>query len=171
MITGLTEEQYDNLPVTSLQYPCDKCEKRHDYGSLMRDIADYSLADGEITAKPLYTALYLCSGCHWQMSCEYSIMERARERQQQQIASNEARWLQKLAGLSIQELARLVGVSRQAYHKWLLGKTITPEHKDRLKELIAVYVQDVREAEEDDGEEAYFAVGFTFVDRGEGQEA
>lgn len=94
-------------------------------------------------------------------------MERERERQQKQIASNEARWLQKLSGMPIQELAGLVGVSRQAYHKWLNGKTITPEHKARLKELIAGYVQDVSEAEEDDGEEAYFAVGFTFVGRAE----
>ena len=167
MITNLTEEQYNNLPVSSLHYPCDKCEKQHDYGSLMRDVADYSLVDGDITAKSLYTALYLCSGCHWHMSCEYKSMERARECQQQQIASNEARWLQKLSGMPIQELAGLVGVSRQAYHKWLNGKTITQEHKARLKELIAVYVQDVSEAEEDSEEEAYFAVGFTFKQEGE----
>ena len=167
MITGLTEEQYNSLPVTSLHYPCDKCDKRHDYGSLMRDVADYSLVNGDITAKPLYTALYLCSGCHWQMSCEYRSMERAGARQQQQIASNEARWLQKLSGMPIQDLAQLVGVSRQAYYKWLSGKTITPEHKARLKELIAVYVRDVSEAEENNGEEAYFAVGFAFKQKAE----
>ena len=134
----------------------------------MRDVGDYSLLDGEVTTQPLFTALYLCSGCHWQMSCAYKSMERERERQQKQLASNEARWLQKLSGISIQELARLVGVSRQAYHKWLNGKTITPEHKARLKELIAVYVQDMSEVQEDDNEEAYFAVGFTFVDKQKG---
>lgn len=162
MINGLTQEQFDHLPVTSLHYPCDTCGKGHDYGFLflLRDIGDYILANGEIIAKESCTALYLCGDCRRAMTCKYASMEREQARQREQIASNEARWLQKVSGLTIQELAQQVGVSRQAYHKWLRGKTITPEHKARIKGLIDTYLQQEEPEREDD---AYFAGGVIFV--------
>jgi len=159
MITGLTEEQFRHLPGSALLYPCDRCGNQHSYSChIKRSLNDYALVDGEITTKNTYTALYLCSACEWQMVCDYRLMEREQERQIKQMMSNEARWLQKISHLSVQELANRVGVSRQAYHKWLRGKTITEEHKARIKEIVATYM---REHEEDD---AYFAVGFTFAE-------
>jgi DNA-binding XRE family transcriptional regulator len=149
MISGLTQEQFTSLPVTSLHYPCDTCGKKRDYGSLMRDISDYSVVDGEIIEKEASTALYLCSGCHWQMTCEYRHLERECRNQRNRIMSNEAQWLRKLSCLPVQELAERMGVSRQSYHKWLKGKTITPEHKARLKEMIAPYIQEENERGED----------------------
>ncbi len=41
--------------------------------------------------------------------------------------------------LPIETLARLVGVSRMSYHKWLNGAGITDTHADRLSDLIAVF--------------------------------
>lgn len=61
--------------------------------------------------------------------------------------TNEARWLQAVSHLTIQELADRVGVSRQAYHKWLRGETITAEHKAQLKELIATYQQSLTDGQ------------------------
>lgn len=147
MITGLTEDQFRNLPTTSLHYPCDKCGKRRDYGSLIRDIGDYCIVEGQVIEKESHTALYLCSACQWQMSCEYSRLDKEEKRQQAIIKSNEALWLRKVSHLPVQALADRVGVSRQAYHKWLRGRAITPEHKARLKEMIAVYIS---EDDEDD---------------------
>jgi DNA-binding XRE family transcriptional regulator len=136
VITGLTEEQFNNLPVTSLHYPCDKCGKRRNYGSLMRDIADYILQDGEITEKAMHTALYLCSACQWQMTCEYTKLDSDLAKELNAMRENEARWLLKVSNLSVQELACKVGVSRQAYYKWLRGGPILEKHKARLRELI-----------------------------------
>lgn len=142
MITKLTEEQFHNLPPMSLHCPCDKCGKQYDYGRLMRDINDYSLEDGEIISQPLHTALYLCGACHWTMTCDYSHMEGEQQHQIVQMMNNEARWLQKISHLSIPELAAKVGVSRQAYYKWLRGKPITGEHKARLKSFIVTYMEE-----------------------------
>jgi DNA-binding XRE family transcriptional regulator len=139
MIAHLTENQFFSLPSTSLHYPCDKCNKQKGYGTLIRDIADCCLIDGEIVTQEAFTALYLCNDCHWQVTCEYTQMKRDQVKQQQLLRSNEARWLQKVSQLPVQELANRVGVSRQAYYKWLRGKTITDEHKERLKEMIANY--------------------------------
>lgn len=71
MIAGLTEEQFMHLPPVSLQAACDRCGKERDYGYLKRDIADYSVVNENLVLKETYTALYLCSGCDWQMTCEY----------------------------------------------------------------------------------------------------
>lgn len=52
---------------------------------------------------------------------------------------NLARQLQKTAGLPVKKLATLMGVSRQAYYKWLRGGPITPEHLMKLEEMLQVY--------------------------------
>jgi hypothetical protein len=140
LISGLTQEQFRNLPATSLHYPCDRCKTEGRYGYLMRDIHDYRLEDGDIIEKEQYTALYLCDGCHWTISCEHGSMKRRQTEQREIIKSNEARWLQKVSHLSTQEIAERVGVSRQACHKWIKGKAITPEHRAQLKKIIEAYI-------------------------------
>src|SRR5581483_3076124 len=52
---------------------------------------------------------------------------------------DEALQLRTIANLPIGQLASLIGVSRQAYHKWLQGKSISPAHQARLKEMIYIY--------------------------------
>jgi DNA-binding XRE family transcriptional regulator len=136
VIAGLTEEQFNNLPPVALHYPCDKCDKRHDSGRLIRDIADYGLQDGEVTEKTMHTALYLCGACHWQMTCEYTKLDKDLAKQLDAMRENEARWLLFVSGLTVQELACKVDVSRQAYYKWLRGGPILEKHKVRLRELI-----------------------------------
>lgn len=140
MISNLTQEQFRNLPTTTLHYPCDKCKDQGRYGYLMRDTRDYSLNDGDIIETERYSALYLCDGCHWTASCEYRSMERRQAEQREIIKCNEARWLQKVSHLSTQEIAERVGVSRQACHKWITGKPIKPEHRAKLKEIIDTYI-------------------------------
>lgn len=46
--------------------------------------------------------------------------------------------LRQLTGLSVEALARMLGVSRVSYHNWLAGRGITPEKKGRLYKLLAV---------------------------------
>jgi hypothetical protein len=141
MITELTAEQFTHLPGISQNYPCDRCGKKYKTGYLKRALSDYTLVDGELLEKETYTALYLCEVCMEQAIRDHRILEQERSNQIQQIMSNEARWLQHISHLSIQELSEKVGVSRQSYHKWLRGKAITEEHKMRLKELIATYMR------------------------------
>ncbi len=136
MIVGLTEEQFSNLPPLAPHYPCDKCDKRHDSVRLMRDITDYSLQDNKITEKTMHMALYLCGICHWQMTCEYIKLDKDLTKRLDAMRQNEARWLLFVSGLTVQELASKMDVSRQAYYKWLRGNPIMEKHKTRLKELI-----------------------------------
>lgn len=76
-IHGLTEEQFTALPAMSLYLPCDACSKQGEYGRLLRDIKDYALSDdGTVTSTASHTALYLCSWCHWEMTCRYSQLEK-----------------------------------------------------------------------------------------------
>lgn len=55
--------------------------------------------------------------------------------------SNLAYLLRIRSRLPITKLAPMIGVSRQAYHKWLRGKTITPEHVATLERLLQDYPQ------------------------------
>lgn len=46
--------------------------------------------------------------------------------------------LRELTGLSVESLARMLGVSRVSYHNWLAGRGITQEKKTRLYKLLAL---------------------------------
>ena len=52
---------------------------------------------------------------------------------------NLARLLREGTHLPIGDLARRLGVSRQAYYKWLNGGSITPEHLTKLEEILRAY--------------------------------
>lgn len=52
---------------------------------------------------------------------------------------NPAHKLLRASKLPIVKLALMVGVSRQAYHKWLRGKTITDRHRAILERLLQEY--------------------------------
>lgn len=84
MIIGLTEEQFLHLPPVSLQLPCDKCGKDREYGWLKRDIGDYSVVDEKLVIKETHTAVYLCSGCSWQMTCDYKRFNKYMEDEDEQ---------------------------------------------------------------------------------------
>jgi hypothetical protein len=64
--------------------------------------------------------------------------------------ANDAVRLRQIAQLPVTALARVLGVSRQAYHEWTRGGNIAVEHQGRLKrmltavERIAEQRQDVR---------------------------
>jgi hypothetical protein len=64
--------------------------------------------------------------------------------------ANNAVRLRELSQLPVAVLARVLGVSRQAYHDWTRGSNIGDEHRDRLKrvlgaiERIAQQREDVR---------------------------
>ena len=53
--------------------------------------------------------------------------------------TNPARQLLRNSQLPIVKLAPMIGVSRQAYHKWLRGKTITGKHLAILEKLLQEY--------------------------------
>lgn len=78
MISNLTEQQFRSLPTVALRYPCDGCGLTRDYGTLARALEDYRQPDGTLgtQGKVTYTALYLCSVCHWRLSCEVAYLER-----------------------------------------------------------------------------------------------
>lgn len=46
--------------------------------------------------------------------------------------------LRRLSGLTWDQLARLLGVSRRSLHFWASGKPMTPRHEERLQRLLAV---------------------------------
>jgi hypothetical protein len=46
--------------------------------------------------------------------------------------------LREVSGLPVAALARLVGVSRQAYHSWLLGSPISSTKTQRLSKLLTI---------------------------------
>jgi hypothetical protein len=50
-----------------------------------------------------------------------------------------AHQLQKASKLPLVKLAPMLGVSRQTYHKWLRGRTMTPEHERDVKLLLQKY--------------------------------
>jgi transcriptional regulator with XRE-family HTH domain len=58
---------------------------------------------------------------------------------EQQVLTNEAAQLRVIAGLPVQQIASRVGVSRNAYYKWLRGGAITDKHHVQLLELLASY--------------------------------
>jgi len=70
------------------------------------------------------------------MTCEYTKLDKDLAKQLDAMRENEARWLLFVSGLTVQELACKVNVSRQAYYKWLRGNPIMEKHKARLRELI-----------------------------------
>ena len=55
------------------------------------------------------------------------------------IQHNVAQQLREGTRLPIGTLAKRLGVSRQAYYKWLNGGTITPEHLAKLEEMLHMY--------------------------------
>lgn len=52
---------------------------------------------------------------------------------------NVAQQLRDAAHVPVGQLASLLGVSRQAYYKWLNGGPITPDHATHLREMLEVY--------------------------------
>lgn len=56
---------------------------------------------------------------------------------------NPAYQLRCISHLPLTKLAPMVGVSRQAYHKWLKGKAITPEHLSTIKQLLQNYPKEM----------------------------
>lgn len=63
----MTHEEFCKLETR--KYAICRCG-RWDLLFLLRDIYDY------INGRPYHTPLYLCNGCHWDMSCEYRAWER-----------------------------------------------------------------------------------------------
>jgi len=63
----MDETEFLALPI--FKYAICRCGYRGRL-SIKRDIYDY------INGRRYYTPLYLCSGCHWQMECEYRMWER-----------------------------------------------------------------------------------------------
>lgn len=55
--------------------------------------------------------------------------------------NNLADCLLKASNMPIRDLAQLVGVSRQSYHRWLKGRQITSQYQAIMKQLLQTYQQ------------------------------
>jgi DNA-binding XRE family transcriptional regulator len=62
------------------------------------------------------------------------------EQDEEEFASNNLpKILRELSGLSVEILAELIGVSRNAYNKWLRGGGVKPEHVAQLTKLFDTF--------------------------------